>query len=72
MAKKKVNGFKKEFGKLFEEPDRSEWIIGGTLMIGLGVGFIFLKTSPLLFVASILIGLGIGLVINALVPQCKK
>ena len=39
------------------------WIIGGTTLIGLGVGLIFLKTSALYFVASIIIGIGAGLVI---------
>jgi hypothetical protein len=34
--------------------DKSSWAIGGTTLIGLGVGLIFLKTSVLFFVASIL------------------
>ena len=28
-----------------KKDDKSTWIIGGTTLIGLGVGFIFLKTS---------------------------
>ena len=53
--------------------DRSTWVIGGTTLIGVGVGFIFLflKTSPLLFVASILIGIGVGLVIAPLISKKK-
>jgi len=51
--------------------DRSTWVIGGTTLIGVGVGLIFLKTSALLFVASILIGIGVGLVIAPLVPRDK-
>ena len=43
--------------------DRSTWVIGGTTLIGVGVGFIFLTVSPFLMVASILIGIGSGLVI---------
>ena len=43
--------------------DKSSWAIGGTTLIGLGIGFIFLKTSPLIFIACILIGIGLGLVI---------
>ena len=46
-----------------KKTDKSSWAIGGTTLIGLGVGFIFLKTSPLIFVACILIGIGLGLVI---------
>jgi hypothetical protein len=46
--------------------DKGSWIIGGTTMIGIGVGFIFLKTSVFFFVASIMIGIGVGLVIASL------
>ena len=46
--------------------DKSSWAIGGMTMIGIGVGFIFLQTSPLVFVASILIGVGLGLLIAAI------
>jgi len=52
--------------------DKSSWAIGGTTLIGLGVGFIFLKTSVLFFVASILIGIGAGLVIAPLISRIKK
>ena len=43
--------------------DKGSWVIGGATLIGLGVGLIFLKTSALYFVASIVIGIGAGLVI---------
>ena len=46
--------------------DKSTWAIGGTTLMGIGVGFIFLKESVLLFIASILIGIGLGLVITSL------
>lgn len=48
---------------------RSAWIVGGTTLIGTGVGFILLDTSGLLFMASILIGIGAGLVISQLVVK---
>jgi len=48
--------------------DKSAWVIGGTTLIGIGVGLIFLKTSALWFVASVLIGIGAGLVIASLIP----
>ena len=51
--------------------DRSSWAIGGTTMIGLGVGLIYLKTSILIFVASLLIGIGAGLVITAIISPKK-
>jgi hypothetical protein len=47
--------------------DKSTWAIGGTTLIGIGVGFIFLRASVLLFIASILIGIGAGLVIVPLI-----
>jgi len=37
-------------------------------LVGLGVGFIFLRTSALLFVASLLSGVGIGLVVASVIP----
>jgi hypothetical protein len=46
--------------------DRSSFIIGGTTVIGVGIGFIFLKTSALFFVASILIGVGTGLLLSSI------
>jgi len=52
--------------------DRSLWVIGGTTLIGFGVGLIFLKTSALWFVASLVIGIGSGLVIAPLVPRGKS
>jgi len=52
--------------------DKSTWAIGGTTLIGIGVGFIFLKESALLFVASILIGIGLGVVITSLISREKR
>lgn len=54
-----------------KKDDKSTWPIGGTLLIGLGVGFIYLKENPLVFVACILIGLGVGLVITPLISKAK-
>ena len=55
-----------------KKDDKSNWVIGGTTLIGVGVGFIFLKTSGLLFVASILIGIGAGLVIAPLITAINR
>lgn len=52
--------------------DKSMWVIGGTTLVGLGVGFFLLQQSALFFVASILIGIGLGLVITALISRVKK
>ena len=54
-----------------KKDDKSSWAVGGTLIIGVGIGFFFLPSSPLLFVASILIGLGTGLVLVPII-SCKK
>ena len=51
--------------------NRGSWVIGGTTLIGTGVGMIFLNTSALIFVACILIGIGAGLVLAQLVPGGK-
>ena len=52
--------------------DKSSWAIGGTTMIGIGVGFFFLQSSPILFVACILIGIGLGLVIAPFISKKKE
>jgi len=52
--------------------NKSSWAIGGTTMIGLGVGLIFLKTSVLIFVASLIIGIGAGLVIVPIISGGRK
>jgi len=54
-----------------KKEDKSTWAIGGCLLMGIGAGFIFLKTNPLAFVACILIGLGLGLVVAPLISKIK-
>ena len=48
------------------------WIIGGSTLFGLGIGFVFLQQSVLYFVASILIGTGVGLLIASIIPTEKE
>lgn len=52
--------------------DKSSWAIGGCTLIGLGAGFVFLQTSILWFVASVLIGIGLGLVLAAFISLVQK
>ncbi len=52
--------------------DKSTWAVGGGLLMGLGVGFFFLKENPLAFVGSLIIGLGLGLVITSLASKNKE
>ena len=52
-----------------KKEDRSTWAIGGTTLIGIGVGFIFLQRSALIFVACVLMGIGLGLVITPLISR---
>ena len=54
-----------------KKEDRSTWAIGGTTLIGIGVGFIFLQRSALLFVACVLVGIGVGLVITPIITVKK-
>ena len=51
--------------------DRSAWVVGGTTLIGVGVGLILLSSSTLFFIASVLIGIGAGLVIAPLISGDK-
>ena len=51
--------------------DKSTWATGGGVMLGIGVGFFFLQTSPLAFVGCIMAGLGIGLILTAILDKIK-
>jgi hypothetical protein len=53
------------------KPDRSTWAIGGGLLLGLGVGFFFLKQSALVFVGSMIAGLGLGLITTSIL-SCRR
>ena len=56
----------------FISRDKSTWAIGGTTLLGLGVGFFLLKISILWFVGSLLAGIGLGLVITAIISGKKE
>ena len=58
--------------KTEKKADKGSWVIGGTTLIGVGVGFILLQTSALLFIASILIGIGVGIVIAGIMSSKKN
>lgn len=49
--------------------DKSSWAIGGTTLIGLGVGLFFVQTSPIWFVACLITGIGFGLVLTAILSS---
>ncbi len=52
--------------------DKSTWAIGGGLLLGLGIGFFFLRASALAFVGSMIAGLGIGLIVTSILSSGKK
>ena len=52
--------------------DKSSWAVGGGIILGLGVGFFFLRTDALWFVGCIMIGLGLGLLISSLISGKSK
>ncbi|MGB5229108.1 hypothetical protein [Eudoraea sp.] len=52
-----------------DKKDKSSWAIGGTTLIGLGVGLFFLQTSPIWFVACLIAGIGFGLVLTAILSS---
>jgi len=55
-----------------KKDDKSTWAIGGGVIMGVGVGFFFLKTfGALAFVGSILLGLGLGLMITSIISSKK-
>lgn len=52
--------------------DKSSWAVGGGIILGLGVGFFFLRTDALWFVGCIMIGLGLGLLLSSLISSRSK
>jgi len=55
--------------KTDKKDDKSAWAIGGTTLIGIGVGFVFLRENPMILVACTLIGVGVGLVITSIISK---
>ncbi len=49
--------------------DRSGAIVGGSTLVGLGVGFFLLEISPLAFLGSLLCGLGIGIILTLFIKN---
>ena len=64
---------KKKVKKMTDKrSDKSTWVIGGGILIGMGIGFFFLQKSPIAFVASLLLGLGLGLIIAAILSRERR
>jgi len=57
--------------KTDKKEDKSTWAIGGGLLLGLGIGFFFLKQSPLAFVGCMIAGLGFGLLMTSILSRGK-
>ena len=55
-----------------KKEEKSNWAIGGTTMIGVGVGLIYLQTSVLIFIASIIIGVGAGPIVAPILSLFEK
>jgi F0F1-type ATP synthase assembly protein I len=49
--------------------DKSSWAIGGMTLIGVGVGLIFVQTSPIMMAACTIIGVGLGLVFSSFLSR---
>lgn len=49
--------------------DKSNWAIGGGVLLGLGFGLVFLPESALAFVGSLIAGLGIGLIVTSILSN---
>ncbi|MCA9487501.1 MAG: hypothetical protein KC516_00915 [Nanoarchaeota archaeon] len=54
-----------------KKEDKADWAPGGGLLLGLGVGFFFLKVNVFAFVGSILAGLGLGLIVGGIIGKRK-
>jgi len=61
--------FKMEIVMAKNSNNKEGAIIGGSVLMGVGIGFALLELSPLFFLASILTGLGFGLVVSQFVSN---
>ena len=52
--------------------DKSYWALVGMTMVGVGVGLMFVQTSPLIMVGFVVIGVGLGLVVEAFISQNRN
>jgi hypothetical protein len=64
--------FIKEDWMAERKDDRSTWAIGGGLLLGFGVGFVFLRVSVMAFIGSMIAGLGLGLLITSILSSRRK
>lgn len=55
-----------------KKSDKSTWAIGGSLLVGIGIGFIYIKENPMILIAGIIIGLGAGLIITSIISRDKS
>ena len=57
---------------IIRKNDKSSWAIGGGVLMGIGVGFFFLQTSPLYFVGCMMLGLGLGLMVTSILSNKRE
>ena len=62
----------KKMEKTNKKEDKSTWAIGGCLLVGIGVGFFFVRENPMALVACLLVGLGMGLLVTAILSKVKN
>jgi hypothetical protein len=55
-----------------KKEDKGTWAIGGGVILGLGLGFLFFQSPAMYFVGCLLGGLGIGLIITAILSKFKQ
>ena len=60
-----------------KKEDRSTWAIGGGVLMGVGVGFLFFdRAAPaetaIPFVGCVIAGLGLGLIVTSILSSLKN
>ncbi len=51
---------------------KESWAVGGGLLLGMGIGFVFLPKSVWIFIGLTIAGLGFGLLLASLLSAFKK
>lgn len=55
-----------------KKDDKNSWAIRGGILMGIVIGFFFLRQNPLAFVGCIILGLGFRLVVKTIFSSKRE
>jgi len=52
-----------------KKEDKSTWVIGGGVLLGVGAGIFYIRTYPLGIAAFPIMGIGLGLIVASIISR---